>query len=80
MGTYEETKPQIESRISKDIRAKLGRDMVMARLKKEYNLKEFPNALKPFYKLIDSTIYIGKWNPEDTKGYNQVLSLKGNIF
>jgi len=73
LGTYEETKPTISSRISKDVRAQRGREMVLAQLKKEYNVREYPNALKPFYQLIDSTIYIGKWNPEETRGLNQVL-------
>ena len=45
----------------------------MARLKKEYKLNINKNALLPFYKVIDSTIFDGKWNAEKAKGLNKTL-------
>lgn len=73
LGSFDEVKSTIKSKMSKDIRAERGRQMVMNRLKKEYNLIINKNALKPFYTLIDSTIYMGQWDASKAKGLNNVL-------
>lgn len=62
LGSLEDVKPTIKSKISKDIRAKRGKEMVMSRLKSEYKLDVYEDGLKPFYEAIDSTIYSGEWD------------------
>jgi peptidyl-prolyl cis-trans isomerase SurA len=73
LGSYEEMKPTIKNKISKDIRAQRGKEMVMNRLKKEYKFKVYDNALTPFYQLIDSSIYMGQWKGANAQGLNNLL-------
>ncbi len=73
IGSYEDLKPTIKKRISKDVRARKGRAAVMARLKKEYKLKINEESIKPFYKVIDSTIFIGEWDAVKAKGLNKTM-------
>jgi len=73
IGSYEDLKPTIKKRISKDVRARKGRAAVMARLKKEYKLKINEESIKPFYKVIDSTIFTGEWDATKAKGLNKTM-------
>ena len=73
VGTFEEVKPTIKNKMSKDIRAQKGKQRVMARLKQEYQVKTDPNAMELFYQLIDSTIYKGQWDGNKANGLNQVM-------
>ncbi len=73
IGSYEDLASGIKNKISKDVRAQKGREMVIRRLKKEYNVLENKKALVPFYTLLDSTIYQGKWDASKAKGLNDVI-------
>ncbi|HAM98251.1 MAG TPA: peptidylprolyl isomerase [Marinilabiliales bacterium] len=73
VGTFEEMKPTIKNKMSKDIRAQKGKQRVMARLKQEYQVKTDPNTMELFYQLIDSTIYKGQWDGNKANGLNQVM-------
>lgn len=74
LGEYDEVKPKIKQKISKDVRAQRGREKVMATLKKEYNLTINKDAIPPFYEVIDSTIYKGEWDgQEKAADLNDVL-------
>jgi peptidyl-prolyl cis-trans isomerase SurA len=73
IGTYDELKATIKEKVSKDVRSNLGKQNVLARLKKEYKFTEFPATLKPFYTIIDSTILTGQWDKDKAKGLNAVM-------
>jgi peptidyl-prolyl cis-trans isomerase SurA len=73
IGTYDEVKASIKEKVSKDVRSSLGKQNVLARLKKEYKFTSFPEALKPFYTLIDSTIIAGEWDQTKAKDLNAVM-------
>lgn len=73
LGSLEEVRPTIISKISKDVRAKRGKEMVISRLKREYNLKVYNDAFKPFYSAIDSSIYNGKWDAAEINDLNETL-------
>jgi peptidyl-prolyl cis-trans isomerase SurA len=64
LASFDETKNSIKQRISKDSRTISGTASLIARLKKEYNFKENKTAKDEFLKVIDSTIYQGKWVAE----------------
>ncbi len=73
LASFEELKPTIKNKVSKDIRAQRGKQMVISRLKKEYNLTVNKEALQPFYTAFDSTIYVGKWDAAKVEGLNETL-------
>ncbi len=78
LGSYEEMKPTIKSKVSKDIRAQRAKQVVVNRLKKEYNLIINKDALKPFYVLVDSSIYKGQWDGRKADGLKDVLFTLGD--
>ncbi len=73
LGSFEELEATIKSKVSKDIRAQKGRKMLISRLKAEYNFTENKKAVEPFYSIIDSTIYEGKWSSEKAVDLNDVM-------
>lgn len=70
---FEEMEPIIKRKISKDIRAERGKQNVLAKLKKEYNVVENKAGVEVFYTAIDSTIYKGKWDGSGFKGGDEVI-------
>jgi peptidyl-prolyl cis-trans isomerase SurA len=61
LAPFEEMKGDLKQRIGKDSRTQAGRESLIAKIKKENNFKENPAALKEFLKVIDTTVYQGKW-------------------
>ncbi len=66
-------KNRIKNKISKDARASKSREAVIKKLKKEYNFSFDQKALSEFYKVIDSTVFEGKWEAKKAKGLNKTL-------
>lgn len=63
LPTFEELKPRIENKISKDAaRSSLAVQGFLERLKTEYNFSFNEKALKPFLKVMDTTVFKGKYS------------------
>ncbi|MES2134115.1 MAG: peptidylprolyl isomerase [Bacteroidota bacterium] len=60
--SFDEMKGDLKQRIGKDSRTQAGQASLIETLKKDYNFKETPASLKEFLKVIDSTVYQGKWD------------------
>lgn len=73
LNPIEQEKANIKSRISKDIRAQRGHQMVIKRLKDEYKFVEYRDSLKYLYNEIDSTILDGKWTIGKLRSGSKVL-------
>lgn len=73
MGTFEEMKPFIQSKISRDSRAKVSELVVLNRIKKEYSFKEKSKNLKPVVEIVDSTLYEGTWDARKGAKLNKTL-------
>ena len=73
VGSLEDMQVHIKGKISKDVRAERGKQMVFERLKKEYKVVVNTKALDPFFNIIDSTIYVGAWDASKAEGLNQTL-------
>lgn len=71
--SFEEEYEGLKTRIARDNRAKLSKQAVVERLKKEYKLQEYPQNLEPFYSLVDETIFKAAWNPVISEELNKVL-------
>lgn len=61
LAPFEKMKGEIKQRINKDTRTQAGRASLIEKIKKENNFKENIASKKEFLKVLDSTIYQGKW-------------------
>lgn len=71
--SYEDEHASLKTRISRDVRGQLSRKAAIERLKKEYRLREYPNNLKPFYSMVDESIFNASWEPAGTEKLNKRL-------
>ena len=61
IGTFKELEPTIKKKLKRDSRGKLSKKAFITARKKEYNFKEYPKNLEPFYTWVDSSIYYNAW-------------------
>ncbi len=61
LASFADMKGDLKQRIGKDSRTQAGRTSLIATIKKENNYKENAPALKEFLKVIDTTVFQGKW-------------------
>jgi peptidyl-prolyl cis-trans isomerase SurA len=71
--TFEQAKPEIKQRVSRDSRASQGRSSLIARVKADNGFVEFPATVKPFYALIDSTYFMGRWSANKAAALNATM-------
>ncbi|HSV88384.1 MAG TPA: peptidylprolyl isomerase [Bacteroidales bacterium] len=71
---FEEISLDLANRINADERADLSQQVVIDRLKTEYNYVEYPDALSDFAGVIDNSVFAGSWNPAGA------AHLAGNLF
>lgn len=69
VGSFEDVKQSLKARIEKDSRSQRKSGVLIAKLKKEYNLKEYPREKKDFYKLIDDKYFEGKFDVKKDAGH-----------
>lgn len=62
LAPFSEMKGDLKQRIGKDSRTQAGRASLISKIKKENNFKENTVAKKEFLKVIDTTVYQGKWD------------------
>lgn len=74
LGTLEETRSEIKSKIQHDTRGEISKVQFTQNLKKEYGYVEEPKNFEAFYKVVGTTIFEGKWDVEKAKDLN------GNLF
>ncbi len=68
VGTFDEVKAEIKSRISKDARNAKTRKSFIDKLKKEYGYKEKTKAYEQFAARLDSTFLNGKYKYAEQSG------------
>ena len=73
LGAYDEMKNELKQKLTKSSRFTAGKEALIAKLKKEYHSTENQKALAEFYKLVDTTLFEGKWNASKAKLLNLVL-------
>jgi len=78
IGTYEQLKTDIKSRISKDARAQKSKAAVIERLKNEYKIKEDLKTVADFYKVVDKSVFAGEWKAEAAAKLNKVMFSLGD--
>lgn len=76
IGTFAELEPTIKKKLKRDSRGKLSKKAFIAERKKEYNFKEYPKNLEPFYTWVDSSIYYNNWKTKaDWETDNTLFSI-----
>lgn len=72
---FDEIKNELSDRIrnSGDERSQLIRAALVDRLKNEWNFTEYSGALELFYRIIDESIFTGRWTIPGNLPLNQVL-------
>lgn len=71
--SYEDAYADLRNRIQRDIRSRLGQEVVIERLKKEYDLQINQTALKPFYEVVDESVFAAEWDQEQAAQLQDAL-------
>lgn len=72
--TYEESKVELENKISKDDRSRLIENSLTEKLRKKYPIKRDNKLYASLSKLVTNDFYEAKWElPTDAKKYSQTL-------
>ncbi len=77
--SFEEKKTELKNQVARDSRADISKNSMIARIKKDYNFKEFPKNKESFVNALDTTILGGEWDPEVVKGMNKPLFTLGTM-
>ncbi|MCX6226896.1 MAG: peptidylprolyl isomerase [Bacteroidia bacterium] len=77
--TWEEAKSVLSNQISRDIRSQKSEQVVVEKLKKEYKYTLNTQNLEEFYRLVDPSIFQGKWDPNTALQKMGVLFTLGDI-
>ncbi len=78
IGTFEEKKEEIKTKITKSDRADLSRKSILKRIKKEYNFSNHADAHKAFYDVVDETIFSAKWDKAKAAHLNGEMARIGD--
>ncbi len=78
LKSYEESKVELENKISKDDRSRIITNTLTEKLRKKYNVKRDNKTYETISKLVTNAIYDNKWTlPENTNDYtNKLFSIE----
>ena len=74
LASFDEMKNELKLKVTKDSRSQVGRTSLISKLKTEYAFKENLKMRDEFYKIIDSTLFDGRWD------IAKATSLKKTMF
>ncbi len=78
--SFKDIKPELEKKIARDDRSKLGRRKLLEKLRREFPI-EMKGSLKPVYAIIDRNFFNRQWNyPKDFKKANDVLFIINKVY
>ncbi len=78
IGSFDDLKAELKSKVERDSRASKGRESLIAKVKQKNNFKEFPKTTDDFVKVMDTTIFAGKWNADKAKAFTKPMFTIGN--
>ncbi|MCW3071603.1 MAG: PpiC-type peptidyl-prolyl cis-trans isomerase [Bacteroidetes bacterium] len=62
LASFEDMKNELKGKVSKDSRSQVGRSSLIAKVKSEYKFKENLKMRDEFYKVLDTTLFEGRWD------------------
>ncbi len=78
IGTFDEVKSDLQSRIAKDQRSQQSRKFLVEKLKKEYNYKFNDKQLQEFYLVVDTSLFSGTWKVQKAATLTKTLFTLGD--
>jgi len=78
VDNFEMMKPDLENMVAKSDRQTSSRKAMIKKYKDQYGFKEFPENVKVFYPLIDSTIFAKGWKMPNLDNGDKVLFTLGS--
>ncbi len=78
IAPFDSIKSELKTKISKDSRANKSKEVMVDKLKKEYGFKDDPAALADFNKVVDDSIFMGKWKAIRAKDLTKNLCSIGD--
>ncbi len=75
--SFDDEKAQLKSRVLKDSRSNKSIESVIARIKKEYNFKEYPQTIQDFNAVVDTSIFEGKWDAQKAQSLTKTMFTLG---
>ncbi len=82
VGSFDEVKSDLKSRVNRDSRSQMGRSALIARVKKDNQFKENPASLEAFRKVVDSTYLNATWKSDRAAklGNKELFQLGGKSY
>ncbi len=81
LASFDEMKTELKAKVTKDSRAQVGRESLIAKVKTEYKFKENLKMRDEFYKVIDTSFFDGKWDAAKAKGLTKpMFNLNDQVF
>ncbi|NTW33710.1 MAG: peptidylprolyl isomerase, partial [Bacteroidetes bacterium] len=78
IAPFDSIKTELKTKIGKDSRASKSKEVMISKIKKEYNFKEDYKTLTDFYKVVNDSIFSGKWKIEKAKGFTKTMFTLGD--
>ncbi len=73
LASFEEMKSELKAKVTKDSRSQVGRESLISKIKTEYKFKEVLKAREEFYKVMDTSLFEGKWDITKAKALNKPM-------
>lgn len=81
VGTFEATKRALSERVKRDSRNEIAKQIMIERIKKESNFKEYPKVLEQWAaKQQDSIFLTFKWKPDAARPQDALMRLNDKNF
>lgn len=78
IAPFDQIKNDIKGRVNRDQRASQGRASLIARVKKDNKFTEDIKTKADFYKVVDTTYFMGRWSADRAKGLTKVMFTLGS--
>lgn len=62
LASFEDMKAELKGKVTKDSRSQAGRTSLIAKVKTEYKFKENLKMRDEYYKIMDTTVFEGRWD------------------
>ncbi len=76
---FDEEKAELKQKIMKDNRGELTKQVVLERIRAEYGVTEFTDAVKAFYPVVTDSIFFGTWKASMASGLTKPICKIGNL-
>ena len=73
LAAFDDMKAELKAKVTKDSRAQVGRESLIAKVKTEYKFKDNLKLRDEFYKVMDTSLFEGKWDAAKAKALNKPM-------